>query len=131
MRCAGPSSELTKRRMSKRQSETEPATKTVAEVAHAAGGVRQWFASNGSLAARNMAPGPSCYPVGAHARSPVLYCPPLMWQPENLGIIGISASRCYGATLCARKPLESLGFSEREAQEPSIGIRHPHRLRGP
>ena len=56
--------------MTKRQSETEPATKTVAEVAHSAGGVRQWCASNGSLAARNMAPGPrpSCYPVGAHAR---------------------------------------------------------------
>ena len=51
--------------MTKRQSETEPATKTVAEVAPRGGGVRQWCASNGSIAGRGIAPGPSCYPVGA------------------------------------------------------------------
>jgi hypothetical protein len=45
-------------------------------------------------------------------RSPVLYRLPLMLLPEKIGIMGISASRCYRATLCARIPLESLGFSK-------------------
>jgi hypothetical protein len=54
------------------------------------------------------------------ASLPVLCGVSLMWQPENLGIMGISARRCYGATLCARKPLKSLEFRSARAQEPSL-----------
>ena len=48
-------------------------------------------------------------------RSPVMYGVYVMWQPENVGILGILASRCYGATLCVRNLLRPRGFRSQGA----------------
>ena len=86
--------------MTKRQSETEPATKTVAEVAHARGRCAAWCPSHGSIAARVIAPGPFCYPVGAHARSPVMDWLRVSGGSENADIMGVLASGCYVVLFC-------------------------------
>jgi hypothetical protein len=51
-----------------------------------------------------------CTPI-----TPVMDGIPLRLEPEKLGIMGVPATRRYGATLCVRKPWYTLQFRSTRA----------------
>ena len=63
-----------KKRMTKRQRATELAAKFVAEVVHARGRYAAMVRFKRLACSQGRGSGPPCYPVGPHARSPVLDC---------------------------------------------------------